>query len=575
MDKDECYDVIVIGSGAGGMAAAVRAHDLGLKTLLIEKAARYGGTTALSGGGIWVPNNEDILSLPMGDSPEEALTYVRAAVQGEAPEQRLLSYLENAPRVVRWLHDHTRVRYKAVECYPDYYPHLPGWKPGARTMEPCPFNLDLLGDEAKLLYNIENSGMVMGRAMILQAELMPILARKRGWLFRAARTILRYWLDIPARLKGRVDRRLTCGTALVAALRQSMRDRGIPLWLETAFRSFVVENGRVTGIVAERNGNRIEIRARYGVIVAAGGFERNQAMREEYLPSPTNADWSATPPTNTGDGIRAGMAIGAATGFMNLAWWVPSVAIPGADRQVGLFADRTTPGLVCVNKQGRRFVNEGVEYQGFGNAMYKEHARMQGCVPAWMVFDATHRKRYLSGPLTPGWLTPDSKLPANWLDTVYYKADTIEELAAKIGVDASGLKQTIERMNEFARTGVDADFHKGNRYDRFMGDPSVKPNPCLAPIDRPPFYALRLDAGDIGTKGGLLIDEQGRVMSTDGSAIEGLYACGNSSASVMGPSYPGPGSTIGPAIVIGCMAAEDIARKAADNNAARAAASAS
>jgi 3-oxosteroid 1-dehydrogenase len=372
--------------------------------------------------------------------------------------------------------------------------------------------------------------------------------------------MLLYALDIPGRLKGPRNRRLALGAGLVGALRKSMMDRDIPLWLDTPFVSLIMEGGRAAGVVVRREGKEMRIAARRGVVLAAGGFERNQAMRDHYLPQPSKADWSATPPNNTGDAIRAGLDVGAAIAQMDRAWWVPSIHMPGRESQWGLFAERASPGSIIVNRLGLRFVDEAAPYLEFGEAMYADQRRTGANVPAWMIFDATFRHRYACGPLMPGSMRPDGTLPKDWLGKAYFRADSLAELAHQIGVDADGLAGTVERMNGYAVTGVDAEFHKGeNIFDTYYGDPSVKPNPCLAPLIKPPFYALRIDPGDIGTKGGLVIDDNGQVQSTEGAPIPGLYAAGNTTSAVMGPAYPGPGSTLGPAMTFGFLAADHIA----------------
>jgi 3-oxosteroid 1-dehydrogenase len=247
---------------------------------------------------------------------------------------------------------------------------------------------------------------------------------------------------------------------------------------------------------------------------------------------------------------------------MDRAWWVPTIAVPGEPMPRPIFAERASPGCIVVNKLGKRFVNESAPYVEFVDAMYADHARTGGSVPVWVVFDAQFRKKYPFGPLMPTAMQPDEKLPAEWLGKVYFRAPTLAALAAQIGVDAAGLEETARRMNEYAETGVDTEFGKGNPFDRYYGDPSVKPNPCLGPVRTAPFYAMRLDAGDTGTKGGLVTDVDARVLKESGEPIHGLYAIGNTSASVMGTTYPGPGSTLGPAITFGFRAANHMAEKA-------------
>jgi 3-oxosteroid 1-dehydrogenase len=256
---------------------------------------------------------------------------------------------------------------------------------------------------------------------------------------------------------------------------------------------------------------------------------------------------------------------------MDLVWGSPTVNKPGAPQQVTLFVERGMPGCVAVNSKGRRFANEAAPYPDFRNAMYADHAKGNGCVPSWLIFDATFRYKYPMGIFLPGQIEPDSKLPKDWLDKTYFRADSLDALAQKIGVDAAGLKATVEKMNEYAKAGVDPEFNKGgNVFERYYSDPSVKPNSCLAPIVKPPFYAVQMYPGEIGTKGGLNVDERARVLREDGSVIPGLYATGNTSAALMGSTYPGAGSTLGPAMTFGYVAACDIAQSAGAKTAAAA-----
>ncbi|MFD1555696.1 FAD-dependent oxidoreductase [Paraburkholderia silviterrae] len=554
------YDVVVVGSGAGAMTAALRAHDQGLSVLVVEKSAVYGGTTAVSGGGIWIPCNDQIAALGGSDSYDEAITYLRDVVGEDFDPKRIDAYLENGPKMVGWLAKHAQTHFHAVPRYPDYYPDRKGGKPGYRTMEPAAFDAARLGEHFDELRAPSPATLIGGRIAMTQIEAHTILAKERGWLRLTARLMLRYATDFRWRRRTSRDRRLTLGNALVASLRAALAQRGIELWLDTPMRSLHADGARVDGVIVEREGRPFGIRATRGVILACGGFEANQAMREQYLPKPTRAEWSAAPPINTGDGIRAGLALGADTALMDFVWGVPTVRVPGEEKQRALFVERSAPRCVMVNQLGRRFVNESAPYPDVIHAMYADHARTQANVPAWLIFDAEYRKRYPCGVLLPGSVQPDSKIPAGWLDNVIYRADTLADLAAKIGVDAGGLAQTVVQMNGYAASGVDTEFGKGsNVFDRYYGDSSCKPNPCLGPIERAPFYALRLDPGEIGTKGGLRTDAQARVLRPDGSVIDGLYALGNTTAAVMGKTYPGPGSTIGPAMTFGYVAADHIA----------------
>jgi 3-oxosteroid 1-dehydrogenase len=556
------YDVIVVGSGAGGMTAALCCQSQGLSALVIEKQARYGGTSAVSGGGIWIPCNDDIPSCGGTDSPEEALGYLKTLTRGEVPLPRLEAYVRNAVGMVRFMAQRFGIRFRAVKKYPDYFPEH-GGKPGYRTMEPFDFDAAKLGEELQRLPLQFPTTLLMGRISMDQVEAHVLFTRGPGWIGLMLRMVLRYWLDLPWRLRSPRDRRQVLGQALVASLRHAMLERKLPLWLETGMESLAWENGRVAGVNVERKGERFRLTARRGVILAAGGFEANQQMREQYLPQPTSAAWSAAPPINHGDAIRAGQALGAATAFMDLTWGSPTVAVSSDRPACGIFVERALPGSVVVNKAGRRFVNEACPYTEFVYAMHAEQARSGGGVPCWLVFDATFRHKYPMGPLLPGQIQPDKALPKDWLDRVYYRADTLEALAARIGVDAAGLAETVRVFNGNAARGEDPQFNRGgNVFERYYSDPSVKPNPCLGPLLKAPFYAARLDAGELGTKGGLLADEAARVLREDGSVIPGLYAIGNCSAAVMGRTYPGPGATLGPAMTFAYIAAHEIAKTA-------------
>src|SRR5690554_713412 len=390
------------------------------------------------------------------------------------------------------------------------------------------------------------------------------MARERGWRVMLLWLMLRYKLDFKWRRRSRRDRRAGLGNALVASLRRSLMDRDVPLWLNTELRELVQQDGRVTGIVAMREGRECLIEARHGVILASGGFEQNPQLRERYLPAPSERAWSATPPgNNTGAALEAGQALGAATEGLERAWWAPTISVTGEDKARGVFAERAFPGAIVVNGRGERFVNEAAPYLEFVEAMYADNARTEGkSIPAWVIFDGHFRFHYAMAPLMPAQIKPDSRLPREWRDRVYWKAESLTALAQSIGVDPEGLARTVERVNRFARDGKDEEFDRGgNVFDRYYGDTNVTPNPCLAPLAKPPYYAMRLDAGDIGTKGGLKTDGSARVLNEAGEAIPGLYAIGNCSAAVMGPSYPGAGSTLGPAMTFGYAAALDLVKQ--------------
>ena len=560
------YDLVVVGSGAGALTAAITAQAQGLRVLVIEKTDKYGGTSALSGGGIWIPCNHHFKAKGGQDSPEKAWTYLKNAIGADIDETRVRKYIEKAPEMVQWLEKNSRVRYAVAEKYPDYYPHLEGFLPGGRTLDPELFDVSSLKDEISNLREASRGNLLMGRISWTARQAHVAMSKSRGWRLMVMWMMLRYKLDFSWRKKTgeQRDRRTALGNALIASLRASMLDKNIPLWLNTNFVDLIEENGRVCGVVVERNGQQQRIRAEKGVILGAGGFEQNPELRAKYLPQPNKVEWCATPEgANTGAALEAGQKLGAATALMDWAWWAPTFLVPGETKARGIFAERAFPGAIVVNSLGKRFVNEASPYLEFVTAMHADNQVTQGkTFPSWAIFDAKFRFNYAMGPLMPGQIMPDMRLRKEWLNKLYFKADTLDELAQKIGVDAAGLQDTVKKMNRYAETGVDEDFGRGgNVFDRYYGDSNITPNPCLAPIAKGPYYAMPIQGGDIGTKGGLLTNEHAQVVKPDGQVIEGLYAIGNTSASVLGTTYPGAGGTLGPAMTFGYVAALNAAAK--------------
>ncbi|QFU88074.1 3-oxosteroid 1-dehydrogenase [Amycolatopsis sp. YIM 10] len=546
------FDVVVVGSGAAGMTAALAAARHGLSVVVLEKAAKYGGSTARSGGGVWIPGNEALRAAGIDEPPERARDYLEAIVGDVVPAERRNTYLDRGPEVIDFLHRETPLRLCWVPGYSDYHPEAPGGRPGGRSAEPKPLDARVLGDELKNLeppYSAPPAGVPLMQA---DYRWLSLLARHPRGVLRVFRLGAR-WLA--GRLTGK--RQLAMGQALSAGLRAGLLRADVPVRLDTPLVDLCTEGDRVTGVVV---GGGTEIKARLGVVLACGGFERNAEMRAKYQRAPIGTEWTVGAEANTGDGILAGLKLGAATDLMDDAWWGPSIPLTGGPWFA--LAERSRPGCLLVNERGERFVNESAPYVEAVHAMYGgEHGQGEGPgenVPAWLIFDQRNRNRYMFTGLGPR-----QPLPGRWYKSgVAAKAATLRELADSTGLPADRLEATVARFNGFAREGVDQDFGRGkSAYDHYYGDPLNKPNPSLGPVDKAPFYAVRVVPGDLGTKGGLLTDTRARVLRADGSVIDGLYAAGNTSAAVMGHTYAGPGATIGPAMVFGYLAAEDLAAK--------------
>ena len=561
---DHEFDVVVIGTGNGGLTSAICAKDGGASVLVIEKSNQYGGTSATSGGGVWIPNNRYAVAENVDDSYDDAKAYINSvSPDGMIEDDLIETYLEHGPKMIDYLHENSRVKYRNLAHYPDYFPDNPGGKEGNRSMEPEPIPGTDLGDDLNFLRDQHpQTAFTMGpiRMNFTQVEGQLLLGALPGWKTLFAKLFVKYIFDLPMRLFfGWKDRRLTMGNAGIARLILSCKDRDIPIWRNTSMSEIIFADGRVIGIKASQGEKKLNIKANKGVILASGGFEKNQELREQYLPQPTNAEWSAANVHNTGDALNEGLRLNAATHQMDTGWWSTTMKVPGQDKGWLSMVDKSMPGNYTVNKNGERFSNESQNYVSFVNDMFKEYANGNPCAPCYMIFDSDFRKNRPCGPLLQASMQPDSRVPKEWWDPSFLtKADTLEELAEKVGLNANGLLKTQQKVNEFSKTGNDLDFQRGDTaYDRYYGDPSVEPNPCLAPLEKGPFYCMVLYPGEMGTAGGLVIDSNARVLDTSKNPISGLYACGNCTTALL-PKYPGPGSTLGPAMTFGYLAAKDI-----------------
>lgn len=542
-------DLLVIGSGSAGLTTAVVGATEGLEALVLEKTEFYGGTTALSGGVAWVPNNPLMKAEGIEDTPEDALAYLKHNIGNRVAEAKLQTFVDTAPQMAEYMIANSELEFNITHGFPDYRPETPGGHMGGRSIDPKVFSGRKLDDFKSLR---------PPRVGIPAGIVGSVTELRRLAFFRSDPLgLLKVWEVLPRNLwnKIAVRQHVSSGAALIARLRYTMQEKGIPLWLNTPLEELIVEDGAVIGARATKDGQSVTIKARKGVMMAAGGFEHNPVMRKQFFGEKANEKWasgeySSGSTGNMGDGIRAGETIGAALDLMDDLWWMPSTKRESSDAPIIVVFERGLPHTMIVNARGERFANEARPYNELGRVIYEDDAP-----PAHIIFDHDYRSKYAIGGLLPG-------IPAEkYVEEGYLKrADTLEELAAKAGIDAAGLKASVARFNEMAAAGKDDDFGKGeSAFDLYAGDPANEPNPCLGPIARPPFYAMVMHPGDLGTKGGLLTNEHAQVLREDGTTIPGLYAAGNSSACVMGNYYPGAGGTIGAGMTYGYIAAMDAA----------------
>lgn len=547
---DVITDCVIVGSGGGSMCAALALVDAGYEALILEKTESVGGSTAMSAGVMWLPDNKVSRAAGAQDSREQALRYFESTVGHDLPStsiERTNSFLGAVDPMITFL-EKQGMKFRPCIDYPDYYDERPGGSGGARSIEAELFDIKKLGPwRDRLRVNEMLPPLAMYSSEYAPATLSGRTLRSLSVITKVAGRTLRGVARRQA-LRG-------SGTALQGWLLHLAVQANVPIWTSTSVSDLIIDDtGAVIGVVAFRNGKSMRIRARRGVLLNSGGFALSESMRQKYSPQPASTDWSMANPGDTGEVLQAAIRAGAATDLMDEAWWMPMSTLPDGTRLFSVY-ERSKPHAIMVDSGGQRFVNEAASYMEVGKAMYERNS-IQSAVPSWFIMDSRNRKKYVWGK-APGGLTPKK-----WISERYMiKADTLDELARECGIDSDGLRTTVDRYNTHAAGGKDPEFQKGERgYDRYYGDPQHGPNPCVGTVEKGPFYAVALYPGDLGTCGGVLTDEHAQVLDAKGNTINGLYATGNCSATLMGRMYPGAGATVSASFVFGWIAAQSISR---------------
>jgi succinate dehydrogenase/fumarate reductase flavoprotein subunit len=555
----DVFDVVVVGAGAAGMTAALTAAIEGQKTLLVERTDRVGGTTAFSAGSAWIPNTHHGKAVGAEDSLEKAATYLRNSVGNQSSEGMRRVFLEAGPQAVAELESKSEIRFRARALHPDYNTELDGSTLRGRVLEAMPFDGRKLGPLLALIREPIPEFTILGGLMVNQEDVLHLLAMRRSLksFVYGTKLLGNHLLD---RLRHPRSTRLMMGNALAGRLLYSLDQRQVPILVEASVEEIARDAGGVSGVTLRQNGTVRRIAVRRGLIMATGGFGRHPARRAEFLPPAANA-YCPGAPGHTGQLHDLVLAAGGAYGEPkpDNGFWAPVSVRTRADGSTAVFPhfllDRGRPGFVTVNAAGRRFVNEAVSYHPFVQGMLRA-----GAAPGFLITDAAGLRKYGIGMVRPGGFGLGPYLADGYLT----RGATLAELAGKLGIDAKTLERTVAQMNDYAHLGRDPEFGRGSTdYQRITAGDRTHPgpNPCLGPIARAPFYAIRLYPGDIGVALGFKTDRHARVLTRDGAPLGRLYACGNDMDSVMGGNYPGPGITIGPAIVFGYIAAKHAAGK--------------
>ncbi|MGX9792486.1 3-ketosteroid-delta-1-dehydrogenase [Mycobacterium sp. MMS18-G62] len=551
---DTTVDLLVVGSGTG-MAAALAAAERGLSVLIVEKSAYVGGSTARSGGALWLPASQILDENGAGDTKPAASTYLKSVVAETAPAERSAEFLNHLSETVAMLRRTTPLRFMWARDYSDYHPEHPGGSAAGRTCECKPFDTSVLGRYRSRL-----------RPGVMKTSIpMPTTGADYRWMNLMAR-VPRKGLPLIAKRLGQgvggllLGRHYTAGgQALAAGMFAGVLRAGVGVWTETELARLTTDGAMITGAVVQHGGLEVTVTARRGVVLAAGGFDHRMDMRWKFQSESLDEHASLGAETNTGDAIRIGQDAGAAIDLMDQAWWFPAVApLPGGDPLV-MLAERSLPGSLIVDQTGNRFTNEAADYMSFGQCVLERERSGKPVESMWIVFDQQYRNSYVFGAA----LYPRMRLPQAWYDAgIAHRSEDLAHLARQIAVPESHFLGTVSRFNEMCRAGDDSDFGRGrSAYDRYYGDPTITPNPNLRALDKGPFYAVKMTLSDLGTCGGLRADERARVLREDGSVIDGLYAIGNAAANAFGTTYPGAGATIAQGLVYGYIAALDAAGK--------------